>query len=426
MKENINEKILKMEMIEEIKEELIAYFRQGFINPTYFFEFDHIQFNGLYDILKIHFLLTKKVEKYIFQLDKNIRNIKNSTRLEKNLYHGEIRGSIDWNKTIEYRANTLYKDRSRFICDNVDKLYNTKENIILKKAMSIIYNLIHVELDMDRFKDRDWYKNGEKYSHIISNIYNSNVYIKRIDISKINITPKMIQDVLKSRNKLYRDSASIIKFYNDIMSMEKEHINNLFSETFIELKSIDEVFEFYCIFKYIRNKFDQSNIKYNIIDGDEKYLASLEDEEYIYKIYHNRTASKYLKFNIDIDELKNSNNIHVNKKIASLDRKNEIYNLLEGNSLSSSFWSGRPDLLILKLDKDFNLKELEIGEVKHTSNKDYMYQGLEELLDYMNLVRANKNSYIGEFDIKGILFVNYINLKKYDFQDIEILTRYNM
>ncbi|NLC65315.1 MAG: hypothetical protein GX752_00075 [Clostridium sp.] len=414
---------LKIEMIEEIKDELIFYFREGIINTTSFFDFDDIKFNNINDILKIHFLLTEEVKNYVLQLDKNIRKIKNSTKLEKNLYQGEVRGSIDWNKTVEYRANTLFRDRTRFICDNVDKLYNTKENIILKKAISIIYNIIHLELGMDRFKKRDWYKNGEEFSHITSNIYNGNVYIKRIDISSVKITSKMIQDVLKSRNELYRYSAQILKLYYEIMSMNKKHINNLFSKTFIELKSVDEVFEFYCIFKYIRNKFDRSNIKYNIIDGEEKYLASLEDDEYLYKIYHDRIGTKYLKFNLAIDEMRNTSNIHLNKKIASLDRRNEISLSLEKDSISTNYWSGRPDLLIIKLDKKLKLISLEIGEVKHTNNINYMYQGLEELLEYMYLVRDSNLNYIEFSNITGVLFTNNIKLNRFDFDNVEIFNR---
>lgn len=416
----------KRQMIEEIKEELIVYFREGYINPITIFDFEHIQFNSIYDILKIHFLLTSQVKEYILKLNKSIRDIKNSTKMEKNLFHGEIRGNIDWNKTLEYRMNTLYKDKTKFICDNIDKFYNTKENIILKKAISLINNIIHVDIDMNHFKERDWYKNGEKFSHIISNIYNSNVYIKRIDISNIKVTSKMIQDVLKNRNRVYRDSAKILKLYNDIMAMDKKHIDNLFSKTFIELKTIDEVFEFYCIFKYIRNKFKRENIKYNIVDGQEKYLASLEDEKSIYKIYHNRGATKYLKFNLSKDDLRYSNSRYLNKKIAYLDRKNEIYTQLEGRSLSNQFWGGRPDLIIIKLDKNRVIKSLEIGEVKHTDDIDYMYQGLEELLEYMYLVRDAKSNYIEDLEIKGILFVDSIKLKKEKFKNIKIINRYNM
>lgn len=422
--EKKNGKMTKKDMIEEIKEELIIYFREGFINPKSFFEFDKFRFNSIYDILKIHFILSEEVQDYVLGLEESIRGIKNSTKLDRSMFHGEVRGNIDWNRTMEYRANTLYNDRTKFICDNVDKLYDTKENIILKKAISIIYNIIHVELGMDRFIKQEWYKNGENLSHIISNIYRGNIYIKRIDISNVNITDKMVLDVSKSRNKLYRDSARIIKLYRDIMALKEEHLNALLSETFIDMKNENEVFELYCIFKYMRKRFSIGDVKYNVIDGREECLASLEDEDHIYKVYHNRKASSYLNFNVDISEVRNSENIFLKKKVKSLDRKSQIYRELEDKDISNIFWSGRPDLLILKIDKESeSIDYIEIGEVKYTNEKTYMYQGLEELLEYIYFIKDRDSNYIENVDIKGILFVDYIELDKYDFGDIKIINR---
>lgn len=417
-------KMTKEKMIEEIKEELIIYFREGLINPKSFFEFDGLRFNNIYDILKIHFLLTKEVQYYVLGLEKNIRNIKNSIKLEDNIFYGEVRGNINWNMTTKYRANTIYSDRSRFVCDNADKFYDTKENIILKKAISIIYNIIHIELGMDRFIKQGWYKNGEELSRIISNIYKGNIYVNRIDISNVNITDKMVFDVLRSRNKLYRDSAMIVKLYRDIMDLKEEHINALFSETFIDMKNENEVFELYCIFKYLRKRFPIEHVKYNVIDGREECLASLEDDDYMYKVYHNRKASNYLNFNIDISEVRNSENTFLKKKIKSLDRKSQIYRELENKDISNVFWSGRPDLIILKIDKESkDIVYIEIGEVKYTNDKIYMYQGLEELLEYIYLIKGRDYNYIENVDIKGILFVDNIKLDKYDFNDIKIINR---
>lgn len=411
----------KKDMIEEIKEDLIVYFRQGYINPKRFFEFDDFRFNDIHDILKIHFILTEEVQEYVLGSEKSIRNIKNSTKLEKNTFRGEIRGSIDWDKTIEYRMNTVYSDKSNFVCNNVDKLYSTKENIVLKSAVSIIYNIIHRQPGMDRFTDQLWYKNGELLSKIIFNIYKSNVYIKKIDISKVKLSDKMIFDVSKSRNKIYRDSAQIVKLYKDIMDLKKEHIRRLFEKTFIDMKDENEVFELYSIFKYLRTRFPL-DIKFNIIDGKEDCLANLEDKDYRYKIYHNETASEYLKFAIDISEVKNSKNIFVKKKIRSLKRKAEIYSEMEEKGISSSFWEGRPDLLLLRINKENDLIDyIEIGEAKYTNNKSYMYKGLEELLEYIYFIKDKEGKYIDDIEVKGILFVDNIRLPKYDFKDIEII-----
>lgn len=420
----ISGKITKKDMIEEIKEELVIYFREGRINLKSFFEFDDVRFNNIHDILKIHFILSEEVNEYVLDLEKNIRNIKTSTHIEKNIFHGEIRGSIDWNMTIQHRVNTLYKDKTKFACDNVDKLFDTKENIVLKRAISIIYNIIHKELRMDRFNKRLWYENGHKLSKIIFDIYKSNIYIRKIDISKVKITDKMISDVSKNRNKIYRDSAKIVKLFRDIMDFKKEHINNLFTKTFIDMNDTNEVFELYCIFKYLRNEFSIEDIKFNIVDGDEDCLANLEDQHHKYKIYHNKTGVGYLNFLINISEVEDSDNVFLIKKIKSLEKKSNIYNKLENKNISDIFWGGRPDLLILKINKkDENIEGIVIGEIKYTNNKTYMYQGLEELLEYIYFLKDRDNKYIGDIDVKGVLFIDDIELAEYDFDNLRIINR---
>lgn len=423
-KQETSSKITKKDMIQAIKNELVIYFREGRLNPTSFFEFGDVKFSNIYDILKIHFILTQEVNEYVLGLEKNIRNIKSSTRLEKEIYRGQIRGSIDWNMTIKYRLNTIYKDKTKFACDNVDKFYNTKENAVLKSAIMTIYNIIYEGLGMERFNNQLWYKNGEKLSQIILDMNKSNIYIRKIDISKVTISDKMISDVSKNRNKIYRDSAKIIKLYRDIMNLKKEQIDNLFTNTFIEMKNESEVFELYCIIKYLRNNFPKESIRYNLVDGNEDCLAKFEDLNYNYTIYHNREGVNYLKFQIDISEVENNENIFLKKKIKSLEKKFEIYSILENKSISDVFWKGRPDLIILKINKNNDkIEEIEIGEVKYTNNRSYMYKGLEELLEYKHFIKYQNSNYIDNVRIKGILFVDNIDLTECDFDDVRIINR---
>lgn len=297
----------------------------------------------------------------------------------------------------------MHKDKTKFVCDNIDKLYDIKENLVLKKAISIIYNIIHFEIDMKRFKDKSWYANGEKMANIISNIYKKNIYIKRIDISKVEITDKMIFDVLNSRNKIYRDSARILKLYRDIMKLDKKEIGKLFSETFIELADENTVFELYSIFKYIRFKFPSKNLKYNILDGEEDFLAKVEDDKYLYEIYHDSVGGNDIKFNIGRKDIENSSNTYLKRRIKILDRKNKICKELGERKDSNIVWAGRPDLLIIKRDKiKKNIVKISIGEIKYTNNIQYMYKGLEELLGYIYLIRDKYDRYIEYINILNI------------------------
>lgn len=416
-------KIKKEAMISEIQEELIIYFREGKINPRSAFDLEDIKFHSIYDILKIHFLLSEEVRNYILKLEKNIRSIKNSTTLEKRLFRGEVRGSIDWNKTIQHRDNHQHNDRMSFVCDNVNKFFETKENIILKRAISIIYTVVYEDIDLKHIKKQNWFRNGEQLAKIISNVYHSNVYIKKMETSKIKISDKMIADVSKSRNEIYRDSAKIVRLYREIMSLEKKHMEDLFEETFIEMKDINEVFELYSIFKYIRNKYNDETVSYNIIDSSEKYLASIEDNDFLYEIYHDKTAVDHLKFRIDRSEVDESNNDYLTKKLDSLHRKDQIMYEVNEAKPSTRFWRGRPDLIIIKWNKnDKTIEEIEIGEIKYTNNMDYLSTGLEELLEYMYLVKE-ANDYIDPAKIKGLLFVDDIKIEKSKFRDLDIINR---
>lgn len=422
MKAKSKELLAKKEMIREIQEELIIYFRQGIINITNFFELEDVKFQNVYDILKIHFILSNDVRDYVLSLEKNMRTIKTSTLLEKKLYRGEVRGQIDWHKTIQHRHRYHNMDKTSFVTDNVDKLFETKENIILKRAVNIIYTIFHQDLDLSNIKKYDWYGEGDKIAKIVANVYKSNIYIKKMQTAKIKISDKMIADVLKSRNKIYRDSARIVRLYRELMALDKEHMKSLFTETFIEMHDINEVFELYCIFNYLKGRFNKEIVTYHMINGHEKYLASVDDDEFHYKIYHDRAAVDYLNFQIHKSEIEGTENDYLNRKLTIIDRKNKIMRVL-GKKSSSTVWVGRPDLIIIKLNKkDETIMEIEIGEIKYTKNLDYLFTGLEELLEYMHLVK-DKNDYIHQDKIKGILFVDDVELDVSTFGDIEIITK---
>ena len=52
MKAKEQERLAKKEMMDEIQEELIIYFRQGIINVTKFVEAEEVQFHKMYDIVE--------------------------------------------------------------------------------------------------------------------------------------------------------------------------------------------------------------------------------------------------------------------------------------------------------------------------------------------------------------------------------------
>ena len=95
----------------------------------------------------------------------------------------------------------------------------------------------------------------------------------------------------------------------------------------------------------------------------------------------------------------------------------------------NSLFNGRPDVLIEV--RELSTKKLVkaiIGEVKHTTDRDYAIQGLKELIEYINYIKqkiSSRYEYISnirEIDIKGMLFLDNIKVNQLTNKDIKIIT----
>lgn len=423
METPVNDKIIKQKMINEVRYDLIYYFRNGYINPKFFFEFEDVKFGSLKEILSIHFIISQNVFNYITTLNSSIHQLRHSTEPKIEIFRGEIRGRIKWNETIQERYKTGNVSKITFACANSSKLYNTKENIVLKKSLEILNKIIFEDVGMERFQKYEWFKNGKNIMDTVETLLNRNIYIKRIDTSKIKISDKMLNDVLKSRKKIYRDAALIIKFYNLVMSENIDIINTLLQTTFIEMQDIDEVFELYSIIKYIRSKF--MNIRFNIIDGSEDYLAEaiLENGNKVL-IYHNRSAPKYLNFQVRLIDIIGSHKYL--QQLRNITKLTNDFKLLQGSKSNDIIWSGRPDLIILEFEEEI-LSNITIGEIKYTRDIEYAYTGFNELAEYMEFMEVKDLDLECELpSVKGLLFVEEVNFREYSIDNITIINTNNL
>ena len=423
-------KTSKEELLGPISDDLIIYLKSGKLSPLPFFNKFNLNINRIEDLLKIHFLLKEEVRQYIMKLQNRIRNLKTSTHLNQTIYHGKVKGNIDWYKTNNYRMNTNYSDKTVFVCGERGKLYNTKENIVLKKFLEILYDIIYKDPNMHKFSNYEWYVNGNEINQIVKHIYEKNVYINRIDINGINVTDRTIEDVSKNRNPLYREAAQLLGLYNRILNfdMDKEEANKLLKDTFIEISDENTLFELYWVINLIRN--NTSNKEMYIVDGTNNMVAKWEDKKFIYKLYHDSTGSNNLLFSIGLDEIRDIDNSYLKRKIKVIeDTKTVAVELFGESDLHNNLWNGRPDILLEIFDKYNNqLLKVIIGEVKYTTDKNYSIKGLEELLEYIYFVKERnvKGKYIlnnphSNIDISGILFVDNIDFKPLDNQLIKVV-----
>ena len=147
----------------------------------------------------------------------------------------------------------------------------------------------------------------------------------------------------------------------------QDEVYRLLSNTFINIADDNTLFEFYWVFRLIKE--NAISEKLYVIDEGNNKVASWEDEVYFYDIYHNSTGSNELTFQVLLEELEHVDNEYAKRKVMSLKKAGEIVSALFGSESYDfkSIWSGRPDILVEVINKNTSkLEKLIIGEVKYT------------------------------------------------------------
>jgi hypothetical protein len=413
----------KEELIKKINDDLITYLKSGYFSPNTFLQKLNLNIENFERLIKLHFLLLDEVREYIKSLPFLIRTLKVSSSKNEQVSREGIKGQINWQKTLKERLNIGYKDKTLFSFSERNKQYNTKENIVLKKFIETLYIIIHKELNMVDFEKYEWYKDGKEINKIIRDIYERNIYMSKINVKNLKVTDRMLEDVKRNRNYIYYKTASLFKLYRDYLSLKVEgnRLKELFEKTFIEIADENILFELYWVIKIIKG--NAKDYKMYIMDGKENKVATWEDNKHLYTIYHDSTGSNELMFKISVEEVKDSSitNEFLKRQIKVYDKFREIGSkLFKDKEINENIWQGRPDIIIEVRNKETNeLKKVILGEVKYTTDKNYVLEGLRELLEYIYFLKDKYNNFIFETDkqeikIKGILFTdkleyNYIN-----------------
>lgn len=421
-------KAITEQLLDEISEKFYMYLMNGVKFDSFSNEIDpKLNIDNIDKLLRIHFVLTDDLINFLIELPKRVRRIK-TTIEKKPIETRDVRGKIDWVKTIQRRCKINYKDETLFVCSKPEKNFNVTENLILKKLLSIIHSIVFIDLK-PKIEDEyswldEWTKNENELQKIVKEIFLKNVYINRVEEENFEITDRMISSTLKSRNILYREAAKQLSLYNKLMSHEinQEETKKLLQSTFIKPEKIDVLFEIYWIFKLIECITKNKNPIYHLIEGCcNNIVAEWEDENHLYKIFHNSCGN--FIFSEKLTDIKRDFTIDdfISREKEVLEKWQEVSKHLFESIPGDSLWGGRPDIIIEKLNKNTGkIVQVMIGEVKYTDRKDYAMHGLKELLDYMALLKNCDRNYYVEKDkiynseerIVGYLFLDKIHLKK--------------
>jgi len=412
--------------------DLITYIKAGYIEIAPIIKEINPNINDFKRLLVIHYILTPEVSDFILRLPNMLRNLKTSTsKRETNLY-GEIKGQIDWSKTIAMRLNNNYIDEMIFSCTEIKKEYSIKENLVLKELIETLYNVFFNELNIKEWSKYEWFSQTLKMSEIIKYVREKNIYLSKIKYVT-EVTDRTIESIMKSRNVLYNKAAHLLKTYRKIINLDlgKDELLKLFCETVIHAKEDSTIFELYFIVKIINA--NAVNGRMHIIEEGNNLICSWHDDKYTYEIYHNVQGidRHKIEFKVPTDVVKieeYSKSPHI-KRIIDLIEMQKIYiKELSGTNKNNNIFAGRPDFTLYITENFTNrLSKIIIGEAKYTSQKDTMNEGIEELVSYMSwgnqIIDNGERIYLDKTDIKlqGILLVDHVKPANDHFQNVNII-----
>ena len=399
-------------ILDEISADIPHYLRNGRIDGVMKSAAEaDLNIRDLDRLLRIHFVLTKKVKEFSEKLEGRIRRIKTTVSSHKNEYRGQVRGRISWKDTFSRRMATNPLDKTLFMCVEREREYNIPENLVLKRILQIIHDIVYSDLKPAIDGGYNWvdiWSDEEGVKEVINSIYFKNIYLKRVSLEDIHITENMIQRTKKSRQPLYRDAAYLLERYRKITgyNIDEYEARELLKNTFIKPEKTEVLFELYWLIK-IMNAFGKENWKKPIIEKDnDSVIAEGIIGGFRYIVYHNATGSFHFHEKLpDSDKLE-----EIDERYPFLARETKVIEKLNDmlGMNKNTLWEGRPDILIEKYHKDGDEPVcIFIGEVKYTNYEGYAIQGLEELLEYLALIKKD-DAYLESF---GSLFEGLENVR---------------
>ncbi len=436
-------KVEEKQLLNEISEDFIQFLMQGNL-LSFFKKIDpDLNIRDINKLLRIHFVLTKMNEEskevgvidFISGLRRNIRRIKTIAESKDDIFLGEIKGKINWNKTIKQKIDKFPEGNMYYVCEKKERHYEIIENLILKTLLKLIYEIVTNDLQVSLEKKYAWlidWVSRPELKEDLKHVYLKNVYLDKIELKDIAITNRMLKKALNSRLSIYRDSAKLLLKYNNIMNfnIRKNEVKELLRNTFIRPERVEVLFELYWIIMIIR-LFKVTDLEFMIIEPGSNLIAKWKKNNYIFKIYHDSKGN--LRFSEDLEDLfdlYNKENNYIGRKLKTIKKFNELL-----SKDSSKVWRGRPDIIIekykLNSSGEEDLKAVLIGEVKYTLYKEYAKKGLFELLEYIAFVKTDQDNYIVGLDdlfkktlifedkitILGILFTD--NIRSFEFEESE-------
>jgi len=397
-------------------------------------------------LLRIHFVLTEAnddadavgVLDFVSELEARIRHMKTTTSRETIERRGEVRGHIDWQQTVKARSRAGRLDEPIFVSNQPEEHYDIDENLVLKRLLSVIYDIINTDLGhaLQHPERYDWLGTwtdtagggdagtSETTAQLFNRVFERNIYLQRIDADATEITDRTIESVKRSRSPFYQQAATLLDRYRQLtrQNLDSEVARQILNHTLIAPEKTEVLFELYWLFQ-ILNAYE--NAQYHVLRDQRdtpSVIASWEQDDLRYELSHDATGSSLL-FDESLDTESVEPDGYLYRMHEVLTKWQSLTAELLDREGQQSLWVGRPDIVLERFregDNEWELDQVFLGEVKYTQSADYAAAGLRELLEYMAFVkrRGGTNEYVeastdllASVDVKGLLFVDDLDME---------------
>lgn len=453
----MTEKTPREDLIQEISGDFNTYLKKGVRFGSLIGEIDTNM--DIYDVdtlLRIFFVLTKKghfdnmdintppvgVNEFVEELPQKLRNLPTSTTTQRAVTQGLVEGRIDWQQTVQHRMQTNPVDTQRFSCEVPEESYSDSNNVVLKHLLEIIDSILNDDLAfaLEQTDGYDWLGRWNSDRGSLAETFREdimqNIYIGRIDTADTHVTDRMIESVSKSRHDIFSKAAQLLQYYRRLMRHEinQTEAKLLLRSIFITPEDDDTLFELYWIFRLL-DLFD--NPKFRLITKGTNEIATWISNDKMYRMFHNCAGSNGLELRITNSDLQEElpnggqNTIdsmnYMERLITIIERKNEISVEVFDIDTEKRQWTGRPDIILEEYTGEGELNGVFIGETKYSRSSSYLSKGLEEILEYLHLVRQG-DSYLthnSDSEIEWIqagLFADGLEFGDHSDENVEIIS----
>jgi hypothetical protein len=396
------------ELVEGLSQDILAYVMRGsFPEQQVVEELRPDAVDGRFDdyesLIRLHFVLRPEVVEFVERLPRWLRSIRTDTQNVSNTSRGQVDGRINWNRTVRERYSRNPNDRSLFVCDSRSEDYDTDENVVLKRLLSLIHGTLAdcSELfthEYDWVTDR-WRENLELID-VLRNVVERNVHVARIrEPSEHEPTDRMLQRAENARSEVYREAARLLREYRRSLAAEEDAVAELLERTAITPDDEETLLELYVLFRYVSaiESLDEGSFTIRTIESGSQEVARLDNGSCELFLYHDSSArDRDLSFKPEESE----------RTRAELSRAGLVQR--EALSVAQAYFTetdirrstGRPDVIVLEIREE-DRREYLVTEVKNSTNYDTVRSGIKETLEYLAFLRQDDDLVFDDGDPFG-------------------------